>query len=103
VNIGLYYVKDGALLAKGIKQAYAAAKKSGGEVWLTEAFQYMVANGAKIKIEPVAGWYDTGTTEQTISIQAPFQKTRKVSRSFRRYGSILQQFSKTAQLALMSR
>ena len=66
VNIGLYYVTDGKLLAKGIQEAYRLAKKNGGEVWLTAAFQYMVEHGAKIKIAPVTGWFDTGTTEQTL-------------------------------------
>jgi glucose-1-phosphate thymidylyltransferase len=66
VNIGLYYITDGKLLAKGIGEAYKDAKRTGGEVWLTSAFQYMVEHGAKIKIEAVKGWHDTGTTEQTL-------------------------------------
>jgi glucose-1-phosphate thymidylyltransferase len=65
VNIGLYYVKDTALLSKGIEHAYAIAKE-GDEVWLTSAFQYMIDHGARIGVEPVAGWYDTGTTAQTL-------------------------------------
>lgn len=65
VNIGLYYVKDTRLLEQGITHAYATAKPN-DEIWLTAAFQYMIEHGAKIKIESVEGWYDTGTTQQTL-------------------------------------
>lgn len=64
-NIGLYYVKDTKLLEKGIQHVIDTAQP-GKELWLTDAFQYMVEHGAKIKIETVTGWYDTGTTMQTL-------------------------------------
>jgi glucose-1-phosphate thymidylyltransferase len=37
-----------------------------GEFFLTDAFQYMVDKGAKLKVEPVQGWYDAGKPETLL-------------------------------------
>jgi glucose-1-phosphate thymidylyltransferase len=58
-NIGLYYVKNWKLLYEGI-DATLARPKNKGEYYLTDAFQYMIDHGAKIKVIDVAGWYDAG-------------------------------------------
>ena len=59
-NIGLYYVRDWQLLFKGIHSVMAGPTGKSGEYYLTDAFQYMVDHGAKLKIVEVEGWYDAG-------------------------------------------
>ena len=58
-NIGLYYIRNWKLLYEGI-DATLARPKNKGEYYLTDAFQYMIDHGAKIKVVDVAGWYDAG-------------------------------------------
>jgi glucose-1-phosphate thymidylyltransferase len=36
------------------------APKNKGEYYLTDAFQYMIDKGAKLKVIDVEGWYDAG-------------------------------------------
>jgi glucose-1-phosphate thymidylyltransferase len=38
----------------------------GGEYYLTDAFQYMIDKGAKIKAVEVDGWYDAGKPETLL-------------------------------------
>ncbi|HSH45260.1 MAG TPA: sugar phosphate nucleotidyltransferase [Longimicrobiales bacterium] len=59
-NIGLYYIRDWELLYAGINETLKGTLGPGGEYYLTDAFQYMIDNGAKIRTEEVAGWYDCG-------------------------------------------
>ena len=40
--------------------------KNKGEYYLTDAFQYMVDHGAKLKVVEVAGWYDAGQVDTMI-------------------------------------
>ena len=65
-NIGLYYIKDWKLLFKGINSVINSPKSVSNEYYLTDAFQFMVDHGAKIKVEPVKGWYDAGQNETLI-------------------------------------
>ena len=65
-NIGLYYVKDWRLLFAGVRHTLDAGPGPSGEFYLTDAFQYMVDNGSKIRVAPVAGWYDCGKPETLI-------------------------------------
>jgi len=58
-NIGLYYIKNWKLLYEGIDHTLAQPKNK-GEYYLTDAFQYMIDKGAKIKVIDVEGWYDAG-------------------------------------------
>ena len=58
-NIGLYYMKNWKLLFEGIDHVLTQPKNK-GEYYLTDAFQYMIDQGAKIKVIEVAGWYDAG-------------------------------------------
>ena len=59
-NIGLYYVRDWQLLFKGIHSVMEGPTGKSGEYYLTDAFQYMVDHGAKLKVVEVEGWYDCG-------------------------------------------
>ena len=59
-NIGLYYIRDWKLLFEGIRSVMEGPTGKSGEHYLTDAFQYMVDHGAKLKIVEVEGWYDAG-------------------------------------------
>lgn len=65
-NIGLYYIRDWKLLFEGIRATMAGPKGKSGEYYLTDAFQYMIDRGAKIRVEEVGGWYDCGQLETLI-------------------------------------
>jgi glucose-1-phosphate thymidylyltransferase len=64
-NIGLYYIKNWKLLFEGIAHVLAQPKNK-GEWYLTDAFQYMIDKGARIKVVDVDGWYDAGTLETLL-------------------------------------
>jgi glucose-1-phosphate thymidylyltransferase len=58
-NIGLYYIRNWKLLYEGIDWTLKQPKNK-GEYYLTDAFQYMIDHGARIKVIDVEGWYDAG-------------------------------------------
>jgi glucose-1-phosphate thymidylyltransferase len=58
-NIGLYYIRNWQLLMEGIEHVLTTAPNK-GEWYLTDAFQYMIDKGAKIRVVDVEGWYDAG-------------------------------------------
>lgn len=62
-NIGLYYIRDSALLFEGIDHVLASPPAPSGEYYLTDAFQYMVDRGARIRTAPVDSWHDCGSPE----------------------------------------
>jgi glucose-1-phosphate thymidylyltransferase len=65
-NIGLYYIRDWKLLFEGIHHVMEQAPGGGGEYYLTDAFQYMVDHGARIKTIAIEGWYDAGKPETLL-------------------------------------
>jgi glucose-1-phosphate thymidylyltransferase len=64
-NIGLYYIKNWKLMYEGIDWVLSQPKNQ-GEYFLTDAFQYMIEKGARIKVLDVAGWYDAGKLETLL-------------------------------------
>ena len=64
-NIGLYYIRNWQLLFEGIDHVLKTAPNK-GEWYLTDAFQYMIDKGAKIKVVDVQGWYDAGQLETLL-------------------------------------
>src|SRR5919106_1156463 len=64
-NIGLYYIKSWKLLYEGIDWVLKQPKNK-GEYYLTDAFQYMIDKGAKIKVIDVEGWYDAGKIDTLL-------------------------------------
>ena len=64
-NIGLYYIKNWALLYEAIDYVLTTTPHK-GEWYLTDAFQYMIDHGAKIRVVDVAGWYDAGQLETLL-------------------------------------
>ena len=76
-NIGLYYIRDHALLYEGIRATLAAPPGPSGEFYLTDAFQYMVDRGSKILTAPVQGWWDAGKTETLLETNAHLVATTR--------------------------
>jgi len=64
-NIGLYYVRNWQLLFEAIDHVLASPPNK-GEFYLTDAFQYMIDKGAKIRVVDVQGWYDAGQIETLL-------------------------------------
>ena len=64
-NIGLYYIKNWKLLYEGIAHTLKQPANK-GEWYLTDAFQYMIDKGAKIRVVDVAGWYDAGKLDTLL-------------------------------------
>jgi glucose-1-phosphate thymidylyltransferase len=64
-NIGLYYMRNWKLLFEGIDWVLKQPKNK-GEYYLTDAFQYMIDRGAKIKVIDVEGWYDAGKIDTLL-------------------------------------
>jgi glucose-1-phosphate thymidylyltransferase len=64
-NIGLYYVRNWELLFDGIDHTLQQPPNK-GEYYLTDAFQYMIDHGAKLKVIDVDGWYDAGKLDTLL-------------------------------------
>jgi glucose-1-phosphate thymidylyltransferase len=64
-NIGLYYIRNWKLLYEGIEWVLKQPKNK-GEYYLTDAFQYMIDKGAKIRVIDVEGWYDAGKIDTLL-------------------------------------
>ncbi|MHB1313096.1 MAG: sugar phosphate nucleotidyltransferase [Gemmatimonadaceae bacterium] len=64
-NIGLYYIRNWTLLFEGIDWTLKQPQNK-GEYYLTDAFQYMIDHGAKLKVVDVAGWYDAGKIDTML-------------------------------------
>ena len=64
-NIGLYYIRNWKLLYEGIEWVLKQPKNQ-GEYFLTDAFQYMIDKGAKIRVIDVEGWFDAGKIETML-------------------------------------
>ncbi len=64
-NIGLYYIRNSRLLFEGIDHVLKQPPHK-GEFYLTDAFQYMIDKGAKIKVVDVEGWYDAGKLDTLL-------------------------------------
>lgn len=76
-NIGVYFIRDYGLLYEGIHHTLNAPAGKGGEFFLTDAFQYMVDQGAKLRTAPVGGWYDCGKVETVIETNRHLLETTR--------------------------
>jgi len=76
-NIGLYYMRDHALLYEGIDHTLDSGPGPSGEFYLTDAFQYMVDQGSRILTAPVAGWYDCGKPETLLATNRHLLETTR--------------------------
>ena len=78
-NIGLYYIRNWKLLFEGIDHVLNQPKNQ-GEYFLTDAFQYMIDKGAKIKVIDVEGWYDAGKIETMLETNEAMLKRGRARR-----------------------
>ena len=76
-NIGLYYIKDWKLLFEGINAVTGGPKSATDEYYLTDAFQYMIDRGARIKVIEVEGWYDCGQVETLLDTNRHLLETTR--------------------------
>jgi glucose-1-phosphate thymidylyltransferase len=78
-NIGLYYIRNWKLLAEGIAHVLTQPSNR-GEFYLTDAFQYMIEHGAKIKVVDVDGWYDAGKLDTLLETNQAMLERRNLAR-----------------------
>ena len=78
-NIGLYYIRNWKLLFEGIDWVLKQPKHH-GEYFLTDAFQYMIDKGAKIRVIDVEGWYDAGKIDTMIETNEAMLKRGRARR-----------------------
>ncbi|HET7583696.1 MAG TPA: sugar phosphate nucleotidyltransferase [Gemmatimonadaceae bacterium] len=64
-NIGLYYIRNWQLMFEGIDHVMRQPLNQ-GEYYLTDAFQYMIDHGARLKVVDVEGWFDAGKLETLL-------------------------------------
>ena len=76
-NIGLYYIRDHKLLFEGVDRTLAHPPGPSGEFYLTDAFQYMVDQGARLLAAPVEGWYDCGKPETLLETNRHLLQTTR--------------------------
>jgi glucose-1-phosphate thymidylyltransferase len=78
-NIGLQFIQNWKLMFEGIDWVMQQPPNK-GEYYLTDAFQYMVDHGAKIKVEEVDGWYDAGKIDTLLDTNRIMLEKRKMAR-----------------------
>lgn len=65
-NVGLYHIRDWETLFAGIEHTLRGPPLK-GEWFLTDAFQYMIERGRRLRTAEVAGWYDCGKVETVLA------------------------------------
>ena len=78
-NIGLYYIRNWKLLYEGIDWVMKQPPNK-GEYYLTDAFQYMIDKGAKIRVMDVEGWYDAGKLDTLLETNRTILEKRHAAR-----------------------
>ncbi len=73
-NIGLYYIRDWQTLYAGVHDTLARPQQK-GEWFLTDAFQYMIDRGRRIRVAEVSGWYDCGKVETVLETNLHLLRT----------------------------
>jgi glucose-1-phosphate thymidylyltransferase len=66
VVVGCYYFKDAEKLIAAIEEQINSELVLKGEYFLTDAITIMLKNGAKMRIQKVDIWLDTGTIDATL-------------------------------------
>ncbi|UCC83384.1 MAG: NTP transferase domain-containing protein [Gemmatimonadota bacterium] len=78
-NIGLYMIRDHRLLFEGINDTLTADPYL-GEYFLTDALQYMIDKGSRIRVQEVEGWYDCGKPETLLATNLHLLETGRALR-----------------------
>ncbi len=64
--IGMYYVKDAARLMAACEELVRRGTKTKNEYFLADAFNIMIEQGAKLRIQRVSVWLDCGTSQSVL-------------------------------------
>jgi glucose-1-phosphate thymidylyltransferase len=64
--IGMYYVKDAAKLMAACEELIRRGAKTKNEYFLADAFNIMIEQGAKLRIQEVSVWLDCGTSQAVL-------------------------------------
>ena len=78
-NIGLYYIANWRLLIEAVDHVMEQPDNK-GEYYLTDAFQYMIDKGAKLKVVDVEGWYDAGKIDTLLETNRTMLEKRRMAR-----------------------
>ena len=65
--VGLYWIRNPRLLEQSISELFEKDTRTRGEYQLTDALQFMIQHGEKIKTFNVDGWYDCGKPETLLA------------------------------------
>ncbi len=86
-NIGVYYIRDSEWLLRGVEHTLARPHTK-GEWYLTDAFQFMIEGGARLKTLEVSGWYDCGKPETLLETNRVLLERGRALRPARSGGKV---------------
>jgi glucose-1-phosphate thymidylyltransferase len=78
--VGLYFIRNPALLVQCLNELVDHDIRTKGEYQLTDALQMMIERGEKMTTFPVEGWYDCGKPETLLSTNRALLEKRSTSR-----------------------
>ncbi|MGQ0569479.1 MAG: sugar phosphate nucleotidyltransferase [Armatimonadota bacterium] len=64
--VGVYLIRNPALLGRCLDRMVAERRQARGEYWLADALQMMVEAGEPMHTFRISGWYDCGTPEALL-------------------------------------
>ncbi len=64
--VGFYYFRDSSRLIEAIEQQMQKQVQIGGEFYLVDAINVLLAGGMKMRVEPVEVWQDCGKPESLL-------------------------------------
>lgn len=64
--VGLYGIQSTRLLRQCLKDVIASSKTSAGEIQMTDALQFMIERGSRMRAMTVDGWFDCGKVETLL-------------------------------------
>jgi len=64
--VGFYYFRESARLIEAIEQQMHKQVQIGGEFYLVDAINVLLAQGLKMRVEPVEVWQDCGKPESLL-------------------------------------
>jgi len=64
--VGCYYFREGRELVAAIEEQFNRKVTLKNEYFLTDAISIMIEHGAKVRVNEIGTWLDTGTIEATL-------------------------------------
>ncbi len=68
--VGLYYIRNGGMLAEAVNEIIEQKITVKGEYQLTDALQVMINKGEVIETFPIEGWFDCGKPSTLLETNA---------------------------------